>query len=607
MIGVGSSSPQAPAVASRTPVRLPALPGWSRLDTLCLEAPGWSPFVRLVVVRMPAHLVAGAFGLLLAACSMGTDRGSRDPAIDAPLFVEVGAEAGLDFVHRSGATGEFYYPELLQPGCAFLDFDNDSFLDVYLIQGGSIPARPEDRQDENRLYRNRGDGTFEDVTITARVGDRGYGVGVAVADYDRDGDVDLYVTNLGPNTLYRNNGDGTFEDVTRQAGVGDDGYSTCAAFLDYDADGDLDLYVCNYLAWSTEIERPCHTVSAVRDYCSPGAYDRPQPDILYRNNGDGSFTDVSEPSGIRASVGTGLGVVCADFDSDGRVDVYVANDQMPNSLWINNGDGTFRDEALVRGCALNESGRAEAGMGIDTEDVDHDGDWDLFMVHLDKETNTFYRNTGGLFQDTTDQLKLGGVSQAYTGFGVGLFDYDSDGHFDIFIANGRVRLGDSLKPGQYEERNQLLRGSQSGAFEDVSSRAGEAFTLSEISRGAAFGDYDNDGDVDILVSNNDGPVRLLRNEARGQNSWISVQLVGGASDRDCIGARVEIEAGGTRRQRLVQPAYSYCSSSDPRVHFGLGDLDFIDTLTVTWPGGRTEQRRNVPVNQFLELAEPPEL
>ena len=527
------------------------------------------------------------------------------PGSGAALFVDVADRAGLDFVHRNGATGEFYYPELMQAGCALLDYDGDSLLDIYMIQSGRLPADPHSNPDGNRLYHNNGDGTFTDATENGGVGDTGYGAGVAAADFDADGDVDLYVTNLGANVLYRNNGDGTFTDVTARASVGDDGYSTSAAFVDYDGDGDLDLYVCNYLDWFPAIERECFSRGGLRGYCSPGVYERPQRDTLYRNDGDGRFTDVSAEAGIDRSVRTGLGVALADFDEDGDTDIYVANDQMANILWINRGDGTFVDEALLRGCAVNEDGRPEAGMGVDAEDFDDDGDVDLFMVHLDGETNTFYRNLGaGFFEDATMELGLGAVSQASTGFGTSLFDYDCDGRYDIFIANGRVRLGDSMREGDYAERNQLLRGMADGTFEDVSGLAGPDLALAEVSRGAAFGDFDNDGDVDIVVSNNHGPARLLRNQACVGRHWLTVELRCSDRDMHCIGARVTLSTAGRARSRRVQPAYSYGSSNDPRVHFGLGDADTVDVLTVEWPDGRIERRENVAADRILHLSEP---
>lgn len=544
---------------------------------------------------------------------MPTLRTAEPAEAAADLFVEVAAQAGLQFVHRNGAEGSFYYPELAHAGAAFLDYDNDGLLDVYLVQSGPLPPTSETDLSANKLYRNRGDGTFVDVTDTAGVGDRGYGIGIAVADYDRDGWIDLYVTNLGSNTLYRNNGPDpsgnvSFTDVTAQSGVGGSAYSTSAAFVDIDRDGDLDLYVCNYLEWSPSIERECLGFNGLRGYCSPSEYP-PAADALYLNESQAGrivFTDISARAGIASKSAAGLGVVTADFDGDGLVDIYVANDQMANHLWINEGGARFREEALVRGAALNEAGLPEAGMGVVTEDWDNDNDWDLFVVHLSGETNTFYRNEGGDFTDVTDELRLGAVSRAYTGFGTALFDYDNDGFDDLFIANGKVGVGDD-GDFDYGEPNQLLRGLENGDFEDVSDVAGEAFRLLEISRAAAFGDYDNDGDVDILIVNNQGPVRLLRNESKGENHWLSVQLVGGAGklDRDALGSIVIVATEAGERRRQVQPAYSYCASNDPRLHFGLGGLESIDRLTVTWPDGTSQVLENVAVDQFLRLEAPP--
>ncbi len=561
----------------------------------------------------------------IAACAL-TLFSCREPHSPPPPppFVEVAAASGIDFVHENGATGKFYFPEQMGAGAAFVDVDNDSFLDIYLIQSGPLSPTSSPEPATNALYRNRGDGSFEPITESAGVGDDGYGSGIAAADFDGDGWVDLYVTNFGRNTLYRNRGtdaDGRvgFDDVTETTGVGDPGYSTSAAFVDYDADGDLDLFVCNYVDWSFEIERPCLGSSGLPGYCNPMAYQRPQADTLYRNDGAGPegevrFTDVSTASGIATVEATGLGIVTADFDGDGWVDIYVANDAMANHLWRNNGDGTFSEEALIRGAAFNATGQPEGSMGITTEDVDVDGDWDLFMTHLSGETNTFYRNAGGSFRDVTDALDLGSVSHAYTGFGTGLFDHDNDGVLDLFIANGKVqtrhlqdhpiRAADGSLRYDYSEPNQLFRGQLDGRFEDVSAMAGDAFAQTEVSRGAAFGDYDNDGDVDILVANNGGPVRLLRNEVGGENHFLSVETVG-RNDRDSLGAVVELHRNGRIVRRQVQPAYSYCSSNDPRLHFGLGELAEVERLTVVWPDGTSQDLLNVAADQFLELVEPP--
>ncbi len=545
---------------------------------------------------------------LSAILAHGCVTDSEIPAAHTPppppgiTFEEVAATQHLDFVHQSGATGTFLYPEITQGGGAFLDADGDGFLDVYLVQAGPLNARGPERP-ANRLFRNRGDGTYEDQTDAAGVGDTGYGSGVAAADFDRDGDVDLYVTNLGPNRLYVNRGDGTFDDQTATAGVGDPAWSTSAAFFDVDGDGDLDLWVVNYVEWSLENERPCLGRAGMRSYCNPGEY-TPSSDTLYRNDGDGTFTDISGKAGITAHPAAGLGIVTADFDGDGRLNAYIANDQMANQLWLTSGDGTLRDEALLLGAALNERGQAEAGMGVVAEDPDADGDMDLFMVHLSGETNTYYRNEQGGFTDATDELGLGAPSQPYTGFGVGLVDFDGDGWLDAFVANGKVSPGTSVE-NDFREPNQILRGLPDGTFEDVSKNAGRAMELLEVSRAAVFGDHDNDGDLDVLVVNNDGPVRLYENRARhpGQPSthhFLTLDLDGGARfGRVPIGTLVRVEAGGRRQHRTVQPAWGYCASHDPRVHFGLGTSEQVDRVWVRWPDGSEETIRDLVADRIV--------
>ncbi len=498
---------------------------------------------------------------------------------DGPHFTEVAVEAGLDFAHRNGADGEFDYPELMHAGCSFVDYDGDGLLDVYLVQSGDLPTTGGDAG-SNQLFRNLGGGRFENVTERSGTGDRGYGTAVAVADYDRDGDLDLYVTNLGANVLLRNRGDGTFEDHTREAGVGHPGYGAAAAFADLDGDGDLDLFVVNYLDWSPAVERPCYSRAGVRGYCSPGVYDRPQADVVYRNNGDGTFTDASRSMGISATAATGLGIVTGDLDGDGRTDVYVANDQMPNQLWLQRGEG-FRDEALMRGVAVNEVGAPEAGMGVLLEDLEGDDDWDLFVTHLTGETNTFYRGlAAATWEDATDALGLGAPSRPWTGFGTGLVDFDGDGWRDLFVANGKVRLGDDMEP-DYGEPNQLLRGTPDGRFVDWSDRAGDAFALREVSRGAAFGDYDDDGDVDILIANNGGPVRLLRNDSEVAAVSLEIRDPQG---QPSVGATARIADGEKVERRAVQPAWSYAASNDPRLYFSSWGPN--SELEVTFPHGR---------------------
>lgn len=573
-------------------------------------------------MRCTPILLPVAATTVLWACAGPGDGRVREPGAEAeagppePIFVERAAEAGLDFVHLNGAAGDYNYPELLVGGGALLDYDDDGFLDIYLVQSGPVPGGSENAgtppasggaaasQPGNRLYRNQGDGTFEDATDTAGVGDTGYGAGATAADYDRDGRVDLYVLNVGGNRLYRNLGGGAFEDATARAGVGDTAWSSSAVFFDYDGDLDLDLFVANYVVWSAARERPCLGPNGLRNYCNPAEYS-PSPDTLYRNDGGGRFVDVSEAAGIRSVAGPALGVVAADFDGDGLVDVYVANDQAANHLWLNQGDGTFREDALPRGAALNELGQPEAGMGIAVADPDGDGDLDLFLTHLSGETNTFYRNDGdGFFQDVTDEKGLGGVSQAYTGFGASWFDYDGDGTLDLFVANGKVTPGDTAAF-DYREPNQLLRGLRTGGYEDVSGRAGAALELIEVSRGAAFGDLDNDGDVDILIVNNEGPARLLRNEVGSGRSWLIVDLCGGGRlDRSAIGSRVTVSGGGRSWTRDVRPARSFAVGNDPRVHFAFGDGPGVDHLKVQWSHGGVTERSGLPINSVLRLLEP---
>ncbi len=548
--------------------------------------------------------------LLLTACATPEEAPVPPPTAAAPaLFIDATAEAGLDFVHHNGMFGGYHMAVLMGPGAALFDAHGDGDLDAYLVQGtdlapGSTPSR------SDRLFRNdtvpEGPPRFTDVTSVSGELGTGYGMGVAAADYDADGDVDLYVTNFGPNQLLRNRGDGTFEDVTAAAGAGDERWSVPAVFFDFDGDGRLDLYVGNYLVYEHATDgRVCVNPSGGDEYCGaslfPGDADR-----LLRNLGDGTFEDVTEAAGlVVAEPGRALGAVAADLDADGDVDLYVGNDAGANQLWRNLGGPagrvTFVDDALLSGTALNGAGKTEATMGIGVADYDRDGDADLFLAHLVVETHTLYRNRGdGLFEDATAAAGLAGPSRLHTGFGTAFLDFDGDGWLDLFVANGAVQSIASLvtrgDPFPFHETNQLLRNlgaDDSGAvrYQDVSDEAGDVFTLSASSRGTAVGDIDGDGDTDLLVANNAGSVRLLRNPADPGDHWVGLRPVtGGDVVRDALGADVTLVlAGGGSRHGRVATDGSYASASDPRLVFALGAEERVTAVRVRWADGSVEE------------------
>ena len=541
-------------------------------------------------------------------------------------FRDAASDTGLHFRHFTGSSGAYYLPEIMGAGVALLDYDNDGDLDVYLLQGtrlGEPSATPETNTAEtgtaepgdelgHRLFRNElaeaGRLGFVDVTDQAGVGLRGYGMGAAVGDIDNDGHPDLYVTAFGRNVLYRNNGDGSFTDITDEAGVDDDRWSASASFLDYDRDGDLDLFVTNYVDFTVRNHNECYGVEGMRDYCNPMVY-RAVPDRLFRNTGDGTFDDVSVSAGIQTAFGSGLGVIVADFDADGWPDIYVANDGNANQLWQNNRDGTFTNVALLAGTAYNANGEAEGGMGVAAGDADGDGDDDLFVSHLAEETNTLYVNgRAGAFRDGTLGTGLAATSIGFTGFGCQWFDYDHDGRPDLFVANGAVSNIEALRddPYPFSQRNQLFRGLGDGGFIEVRDPASSSLELVEVSRGAAFGDVDNDGDVDVVVSNNNGPVRLLLNEVGATVPSLSMRLEGVESNREGIGARVALlRAGRDPAWRRVHRDGSYLSASDVRVHFGLGDegVAQVEGIGVVWPNGRRERWERTDLEAGTPLRE----
>ncbi len=563
------------------------------------------------LLRSPGFL---AFSILIFSfCLFAFPNAARPP-----LFREVAAETGLIFQHFSGAAGEFYMPEIMGAGGALMDCDGDGDLDVFLVQGSLLDKDknrssirfplPKGQQPGNRLFRNdlipSGKLHFTDVTKDSRLSSEGYGMGVAVGDYDNDGDLDLYLTCFGNNLLYRNNSDGSFTDVTRAAGVDDSRWSSSAAFLDYDRDNDLDLFLTNYLDFTVRSNKRCLSSAGEPDYCTPAAY-RPVPDRLFRNEGNGRFVDVSLSSGIALASGPGLGITTADFNGDGWIDLFVANDGAANLLWINQGNGRFVEQGLMAGVAYAMDGVARAGMGAAAGDIENDGDIDVLVTNLAREGSTLFLNNGqGLFSDGSLELGLSLPTFGFTGFGAGWVDYDNDGWLDLFTANGAVTIVESLRgmPYPFQQRNQLFHNKGGNKLLDVTAAAGAALEFVEVSRGAAFGDIDNDGDTDILITNNNGPVRLLLNQAAQGNHWLEVRLQGVKDNRTGLGSRV-----GLRRKkqatlwRLAKTDGSYLSASDSRVHFGLGNSSDLDAVVVEWPSGSKEEWLDIKADRTLTL------
>lgn len=511
----------------------------------------------------------------------GSDERQGEP------WFQLATGSGIDFQHQSGASGELLYPEIICGGGALLDADGDGDLDAYLVQSGSLEAGAV--KSTNRLYENLGEARFRDVSDGSGADDGGYGAGAAVGDVDDDGRPDLYVTNVARDALLRNLGGMRFEEITERAGLTESGWSTSAAFLDLDRDGDLDLYVARYLGWSAAREISCFNSFGVRDYCLPTNYNAPLADRLFRNDGTAVFEDISESAGITIARGTGLGVGCADFDQDGLIDIFVANDAMANFLWHNNGDGTFAEVAMEQGCAVDVNGMPKAGMGVVVEDVDSDLDMDIVVCNLYQETDSYFRNDGSFFSDRTANVGLAVTSRSYTRFGMAMFDFDQDGHLDLFQANGRVNQQESnWSDDIYAEPNALFRGTGAGRLEEVLPRGGTAEPLFATSRGAAFGDVDGDGSIDVLVINKDDPAHLLLNRAPARGNWILLQVLE-ASGRDALGAELRIRVGERTLRRDVRSAFSYMAGNDPRIHLGLGSVAEVNDIEVRWADGSKER------------------
>lgn len=560
----------------------------------------------MMKLKISGKLLVFAVMMLCFACESGSENAPVDE-MPKETLVDITEATGIDFVHDAGVDSSYYFPEIMGAGSVFFDYDNDGKQDIYFVNGGDHTGKvPPENRAVNRLYRQGADGRFTDVTANSGLTDNGYGMGAAAGDIDNDGDLDLYVSNVNRDALYRNNGDGTFSDISESAGISNEGWGVSIAFLDYDLDNFLDIYVTNYVELDTTVK--CTYRNGRPMYCGPANYSG-AVDVLYRNNGDGTFSDVTEKAGIATAAKKGLGVVPADYNQDGYPDLYVANDQQVNLCWINQKDGTFKESALLMGIAVNYLGKREAGMGIALGDLNNDLLLDLYVTHVENESNTFYLNKGEV--GFTDQSRDAGFEQnsllPYTGFGVGFLDLDRDGYLDILVANGRINRGNSPRlPGDkywlpYGEQNLVLAGNNGRRFQDVSGQYPAFFEPKELSRGLALADIDNDGDLDVLINNIGAAPRLYRNDVPAKGNWVSFTVYDPELKRVAVGATVKILGENFQSLYPVNPYYSYITSNDFRVFAGLGDCNALTEIEVTWPGGEKEIFPGSAVNRHIQL------
>lgn len=519
-------------------------------------------------------------------------------------FTDITSTSGITFKHAL-STEKKYIAESMSGGVALFDYDNDGYLDIFFVNSLTVELAKANKKTRSVLYRNNRDGTFSDVTDKARVGDVGWGMGCAVGDFNNDGFDDLYVTSIGPDHLFKNNGNGTFTDVTEKAGVSDPRFSTGAAFLDYDNDGKLDLFVTNYVGFDmknlpTFGEGPTCQFKGIPVQCGPKGLPG-AGDSLFRNNGDGTFTDVSKKAGVADARGYyGLDVVGSDFDGDGWIDIFVANDSTPNFLYHNNGNGTFSEIGFESGTALDKNGNEQGCMGVTLGDYDHDGLLDLFITNFDDEYNVLYRNAGrGSYVDVSYESGVAMISLPYVGWGTKFFDYDNDGWLDLFVANGHAYP----QRDRYRQRKLLHRNNRDGTFSEVAAQVGSALMEERASRGTAFGDIDNDGDVDIVVNDLDSAPQLLRNDGGNKNNWIIVKTIGAKSNRNGIGAKVKVVSGDLVQLDEVRSGGSYISQNDLKLHFGLEKRTVVDLIQVRWPSGAVDTLTNVGVNKVVTVKE----